>query len=439
MISKDDKDGKINPDNYTAWEPNELNELTGEQIEQVLKELVKRVKKDKTNTYWTKVKPHAWELLLKKLDDDSNVTGKIKIPSRNFVKDRTFVNYDVPEDLANTWGPPEKSIAEEEKQKRKEVISRHPPGIPMEAANQKYLKYDNNKTSKWEKYGLPFLRCACGSMPYILESAGCMRESAWMIYCPKCRIYTDFYEYLDTARGIWNRHALYGEIHKDKKVEDYAKKTTCVSDFSKIRISKIEKIKNHLELFYYYDHEYLKKIKSLLSPGMRFKNYSDLCSYLSESDESQGAERNYHMKWWSRFFSFDRFGHKIVIREVFDDYKPYSGDPENPNKRRRKNFWRPRRYGDELYERSRHKPYKTDTDIEKIKKQAKTEVEKARNALYGIKYDRPEEEYEIYEEEDDMLDPEEMMEMYDLEGLVDDDDEEGDEEENEKRDDIMDI
>jgi len=275
--------------------------------------------------------------------------------------------------------------------------------------------------------GREFLCCICGGKPIIIRgrnTSAAKRNSgeSYSIYCQKCHVSTDFHMRLDYARRMWNSHVILGAINSDKW-DDYDKyvygsgKATPQENEYKLKLKKAEQYLDTMKLFYSYDMLYAEKINDMLEKGMVFKNYQELCSYLGEIPERQVGKahgRNYyfHYKWWKRFFDFEKSGHKIIIKEVYGSYIPWSGDEQYPNRGRRITTFRPKLINEAddsgwgvairdyklLPNRANTRNIITTTDIAKaaenqirIEKELKKEKKKKKDMVF--------EEYEVYEED----------------------------------------
>lgn len=65
-----------------------------------------------------------------------------------------------------------------------------------------------------------------------------------------------------------------------------------------------------------------------LNEGMIVKNYKEMCKLLNQSPTTGEARQN-QIKNWERYFSFERNGQKIIVKEIFDTPIPL---PEKPKK-----------------------------------------------------------------------------------------------------------
>ena len=54
---------------------------------------------------------------------------------------------------------------------------------------------------------------------------------------------------------------------------------------------------------------------SNIETGQTFKNYKELCQALGELVKG-GDAKNAQLKKWSRYFSYERQGHKFIITEI---------------------------------------------------------------------------------------------------------------------------
>lgn len=57
-----------------------------------------------------------------------------------------------------------------------------------------------------------------------------------------------------------------------------------------------------------------------LNIGQKIKNYKEMCVLLGE-DEKIGNSKKSQIKEWERYFSWDQEGHKIVIKEIYNNPK----------------------------------------------------------------------------------------------------------------------
>lgn len=53
-----------------------------------------------------------------------------------------------------------------------------------------------------------------------------------------------------------------------------------------------------------------------------YKNYKVLCEVLGEPVKKSGNSRDSQLKEWSRYFNFEKQGHKIIVTEIYSKPKP---------------------------------------------------------------------------------------------------------------------
>ena len=361
----------------------------------------------------------------------------------------------------------------------------HNKKIERDFVTDRSQRFFNKKQR--DKLNLSFLRCVCGTAAYILQGPGVRSRlrnnehqagSTWAVCCPRCEISTPYYDFLEEARQTWNRHCVFGIFNQEINVDDWIGDPQIrKNDMPLNNLEKLDpKLKNYHEYFYSLDYKYMTKIQRMLSPGMIFDDYSDLCAYLNEAVhtpvslpmiireedmENVGATRTTpaydsdkkHSKWWKRFFEFEKWGQRFVITKIYDEPKPYSKNKMNPNKGRTVDSFRPKLATDTLMDeeiiglvetnaiRYDFKKAMNAKEGKSIKNKAKKERKEKREytrRLAEENYSEEEiealvnEEYEIYEEDDlEGVDEEELRRLY---GLEEDDDwnEEENEETNEK-------
>lgn len=319
-----------------------------------------------------------------------------------------------------------------------------------------------------------FLKCVCGGAPQILQGQGNRvrlsnnefeANPSWSVCCPRCEISIPYFDSLEEARQIWNRHCLFGIYNQGLDPAEWLGDP--LRKNSNKPLNNLEKLdslhKNYHEYFYMLDYKYMIKIQRLLSPGMIFDDYSDLCAYLNEAVHTPvslpmiirkedmknvGATRTTpaydsdkkHSKWWSRFFEFEKWGQKFVITKVYDEPKPYSKNKTNPNKGRTIDSFRPKLATETLMDeeiiglidanmiRYDYKKALNAISGKKVKQEARKAKREKREYIKQLaeeNYSEEEiaelvnEEYEIYEDEDDVdLSEEEMRRLYGLEDEV---------------------
>lgn len=78
-----------------------------------------------------------------------------------------------------------------------------------------------------------------------------------------------------------------------------------------------------------------------LQIGQEIKNYKELCTLLEEPIKDGGKAKDYQLKDFQRYFSFERVGRKFIISEIYDsplpkedgrmlgNNSPYSNDIQN--------------------------------------------------------------------------------------------------------------
>lgn len=216
-----------------------------------------------------------------------------------------------------------------------------------------YTKEARKRKEEYSEHA-DYLDCVCGEQPSVFHAT---YTKEWRVYCRKCHVGTDWTPFLDHARIDWNMHNRHGE--KNVGIYDKTKhgiglhaKYNIDVGLNKIREKKFkvrQTKEDTLRLFYYVDDTYMEKIHEFLKIGMEFESYKDLCDYLNEEiEEGQSAGFTAHKKWWKRFFVILKIRNTLIrIVNIYENYLPWSGNPDVPNQGRTMRSYMPKKISGE--------------------------------------------------------------------------------------------